>query len=92
MESSEPLPRVHAESIGKCRPCAVEYVEGLRCAADMTERADQRLGQFLLEWVTVEGRCQGLHRLVPPTATHQGRGPVEQDRASQVEKSVDGGL
>jgi hypothetical protein len=28
---------------------------------------------------------------VPSTAVHQGRGPVEQDRASQLEKSVDGG-
>ncbi len=68
MESSQPLPGVNAESIGKCRPRTLEYVEGLRCAADMTERADQRLGQFLLEGVTVKGNCQRLHQLIPPTA------------------------
>jgi hypothetical protein len=90
VEGRKPLSRIYAESIGKCRPCTVEYLEGLRCAADVTERADQRLGQFLLEWVIVEGRRQRLNRLLPPTAVHQGCYPVEQDHASQFEKSVDG--
>ncbi|HET7531713.1 MAG TPA: hypothetical protein VFJ83_01105 [Nocardioidaceae bacterium] len=91
MESPEPLPRVHAESIGKCRSRAVEYLEGLRCATDVTQSADQCLGQFLLERVTVEGRRQRLDRFLPPTTIHQCRNPVEQDPAMETEKFVNGG-